>query len=136
MSAISDYLEDAMQNWFWRGVAFTPPGTLYLALYTSAPNDTGGGTEVGTTSTAYARLAVIKGTAAWNASSAGTVTNLPAMIVGTATADWGTVTALSFMDTASGTGNMYWWGTLTASKTVQNGDVFQFAAGSLQAGLQ
>jgi hypothetical protein len=134
MSAISDYLENALQDWYWRNVSFTPPGTAYLTLYTSAPSDSGGGTEV--SAGGYARLAVIQGTAAWNASSAGTVTNVSTLVVGTASADWGTVTALSFMDTASGTGNLQWWGTLTASKVVQSGDIFQFAAGSLAIGLQ
>lgn len=134
MSAISDYLEDTLQNWYWRGVAHTPAATAFLALYTANPSDAGGGTEV--SAGGYARYPVVKGTANWNASSAGTVTNLPAFVVGTATADWGTITAMSFMDTASGTGNLLWWGTLTASKIVQNGDIFQFAAGSISIGLQ
>ena len=135
MSAIGDFAENAIQDWFWRGIAMTPPGTIYLALYTATPTDASdSGTEV--SAGGYARKAIVKGTAAWNASSAGTVTNLPAVIVGTATADWGTVTALAFYDTASGTGNEYWWGTLTASKVVQNGDIFQFAAGSISIGLQ
>ena len=49
----SDYLENKVVGHVFGGSAYTAPSTLYVALYTSAPSDTGGGTEV--SGGAYAR---------------------------------------------------------------------------------
>ena len=46
MSGFSDYLEDKVLDHVFGGNAYTAPTTLYVALYTVAPSDTGGGTEV------------------------------------------------------------------------------------------
>ena len=46
MAGFSDYLEDKVLDHVFGGNAYTAPGTLYVALYTVAPTDTGGGTEV------------------------------------------------------------------------------------------
>jgi len=46
MASISDYYENKIIDHMLRGQAFTPPSTIYLALYTVAPTDAGGGTEV------------------------------------------------------------------------------------------
>ena len=44
MAHKSDYLENKLIDWFWRGQAFTPPVTLYFALFT-ASTGTGGNTS-------------------------------------------------------------------------------------------
>ena len=46
MAGFSDYLEDKVLDRVFGGNAYTAPSTLYVALYTVAPTDTGGGTEV------------------------------------------------------------------------------------------
>ena len=46
MAGFSDYLEDKVLNHVFGGTAYTAPSTLYVGLYTAAPSDTGGGTEV------------------------------------------------------------------------------------------
>ena len=46
MAGFSDYLEDKVLDHVFGGNAYTAPGTHYVALYTVAPTDTGGGTEV------------------------------------------------------------------------------------------
>ena len=46
MAAFSDYLENKVLGHVFGGTAYTAPTTLYVALYTVAPSDTGGGTEV------------------------------------------------------------------------------------------
>ena len=53
MAGFSDYLEDKVLDHVFGGTAYTAPTTLYVALYTVAPTDTGGGTEV--SGGAYAR---------------------------------------------------------------------------------
>ncbi len=46
MAGFSDYLEDKVLEHVFGGNSYTAPGTHYVALYTSALTDTGGGTEV------------------------------------------------------------------------------------------
>ena len=55
MAGFTDYLEDKIMKHVFTNTSFTSPTTLYAALYTVAPSDTGGGTEVSTSGTAYAR---------------------------------------------------------------------------------
>jgi hypothetical protein len=122
MAGFSDYLENKVVGHVFGGSAYTAPSTLYVALYTSAPSDTGGGTEV--SGGAYARQ-----TAAFTI-SADTASNTSAIEYPTATADYGTVVAVGVFD-ASSSGNLLAYGNLTTSKTVSNGDVFRFNAGAI-----
>lgn len=59
MSSFSDYLENKVLDHVYRNVAYTAPTGTYLALYTVAPTDAGGGTEV--TGGGYARQAITFG---------------------------------------------------------------------------
>ena len=102
---------------------------MHVALFTSAPADTGGGTEVSGGS--YARQ-----TATFNVSGTNptTATNAAAVEYPTATADYGTVVAVGIFD-ASSSGNLLAYANLTASKTVSTGDVFRFDAGDIDITL-
>ena len=133
MAAFSDYLEQAILNHIFRNTAiFTPPANVYLALFTAAPSDSGGGTEVSGGS--YARKAVST-TGQWSAPGVGGLTdNINAQAFPTATASWGTVTHVGIFDAASA-GNLLFHGALTVSKTVGSGDTFQFSAGDLDITL-
>ena len=122
MAGFSDYLENKVVGHVFGGSAYTAPSTLYVALYTSAPSDTGGGTEV--SGGAYARQ-----TAAFSI-SADTASNTSAIEYPTATANYGTVVAVGVFD-ASSSGNLLAYGNLTTSKTVSTGDVFRFNAGAI-----
>lgn len=126
----SDYLEAKLLDHVLGATTYTPPATVYIALFTSAPTDAGGGTEVTTAGgTLYARVAVTNNTTNWpNASgtsptskSNGTTFTFP-----TAGADWGTVTSFAIFD-ASSAGNMLYWATLNANKVVSNGDTASFS---------
>ena len=129
MSGFSDYLEDKVLDHVFGGNAFTAPSTLYVALYTVAPSDTGGGTEV--SGGAYARQ-----TGAFTVSGTNptTATNSAAIEYPTATANYGTVVAVGILD-ASSSGNLLAYSTLDASKVVSSGDVFRFNAGDLDITL-
>lgn len=122
MAGFSDYLENKVVCHVFGGSAYTAPSTLYVALYTSAPSDTGGGTEV--SGGAYARQ-----TAAFTVTN-DTASNTSAIEYPTATADYGTVVAVGIFD-ASSSGNLLAYGNLTTSKTVSTGDVFRFNAGAI-----
>ena len=122
MAGFSDYLENKVVGHVFGGSAYTAPSTLYVALYTSAPSDTGGGTEV--SGGAYARQ-----TAAFTVTN-DTASNTSAIEYPTATANYGTVVAVGVFD-ASSSGNLLAYGNLTTSKTVSTGDVFRFNAGAI-----
>ena len=130
MAGFSDYLEDKVLNHVFGGTAYTAPGTLYVGLYTAAPSDSGGGTEVSGGS--YARKSMpamtVSGTSPTEA------TNGAAVEFITATGSWGTVTHVGVFDAVT-TGNLLGWAALTASKTVSSGDVFRFDAGDLDITL-
>lgn len=126
MAGFSDYWEAKILD---HTTGKTDIGTLptaYIGLYTAAPTDAGGGTEVSGGS--YARKSTPG--ADWNAASGGSVANAAAITFVQATADWGTVTHFGIFDAASG-GNLLMWGTVTPNKAVQNGDTARFAAGQL-----
>jgi hypothetical protein len=122
MAGFSDYLENKVVGHVFGGSAYTAPATLYVALYTSAPSDTGGGTEV--SGGAYARQ-----TAAFTVTN-DTASNTSAIEYPTATANYGTVVAVGVFDALT-SGNLLAYGNLTTSKTVSTGDVFRFNAGAI-----
>ena len=129
MAGFSDYLEDKVLEHVFGGNTYTAPSTLYVALYTSAPSDTGGGTEV--SGGGYVRK-----TATFNVSGTNptTASNVGAIEYPTATANYGTVTSVGIFDASSG-GNLLAYANLTASKVVSTGDVFRFNAGDLDITL-
>ena len=129
MAGFSDYLKYKVFDHVFGWTAYTAPSTLYVALYTVAPTDTGGGTEV--SGGAYARQ-----TSTFNVSGTDptTATNAAAVEYPTATANYGTVVAVGILDALT-SGNLLAYANLTASKTVSSGDVFRFDAGDLDITL-
>jgi cyclopropane fatty-acyl-phospholipid synthase-like methyltransferase len=129
MAGFSDYLEDKVLDHVFGGSAYTAPSTLYVALYTVAPTDTGGGTEV--SGGAYARQ-----TATFSVSGTDptTASNTAAIEYPTATADYGTVVAVGVFDALT-SGNLLAYANLTASKVVSSGDIFRFNTGDLDITL-
>lgn len=128
---MTTYLADAFLNEALRNTNFAPPATVYVSLHTSNPGKSGShANEV--TGGSYARTAVTFGAPSTNGSyeeSKNTLVTFP-----TATADWGTVTHIGIED-ASAAGNMLFYGPLTASKTVQNGDTFSLPANQIVVDL-
>ena len=127
----SDYLEAKLLDHVLGNTAYTAPSTVYIALFTADPTDSGGGTEVSTGS--YARAVVTNNTTNWpNASgtSPSSKSNGTSFTFPTASGAWGTVTSYAIFDAAT-VGNMLYWGTLTISKTVASGDTASFANGTL-----
>lgn len=123
MSSKSDYLENAVINAVLNNTSLAVT-TPYVALYTAAPSDSGGGTEV--TGGSYARVS-----ASFSAASGGATSNDAAVTFPSPTANWGTVTHFGILD-ASTSGNLLYWGALGTSRNILNGDnAPAFAAGAL-----
>lgn len=111
---MTNYLEEKLLNHVFRSTTYTPPSVVYLALFTVAPTDTGGGTEV--TGGSYARQPVTYSAAVnpdgrISNSASVTFTNMPAC----------TVVASATMDALT-TGNMLTYGTLGTSRVVTAGE--------------
>lgn len=125
MSALSDYAEKLVLDWLMTTGSATRPSAWYVALYTAAPSDSGGGTEVSTGG--YSRKSVT-----FNAASTpgGTTSNSNIVSWTAAGANYGTVTHVGIFDASTG-GNLLWQGGLSSSKTVNDGDTIQFSAGNL-----
>ena len=127
MAEMSNYLENALINATLRNTSYTSPSVVYLGLYTSDPTDADTGTEV--TGGSYARQAITFG-----APSNGVTTNSAAIEFPQATASWGTVGWIGIEDALTG-GNLLYHSPLDASKTIQSGDIFKIAIGSLSVTL-
>lgn len=123
MAELSDYFEDRIVN-FMRNIAITGEALVYVALYTAAPSDTGGGTEVSGGS--YARE--LAGLSA--PSPSGVTTNASDITFTTATAGWGTITHVGIFDAIS-SGNLLMWSAVDVQKLIQTGDTYVISAGEL-----
>lgn len=132
-TAFGDYLEGEIMDHVFRNTAiFAAPANVYVALYTTATTDAGGGTEV--SGGAYARVGVGT-TSGWSgAAGSGATDNVADVNFGTATANWGTVSHVAIRDALT-LGNLLFHGALSASKVVNNGDSFKFAIGALDVSL-
>jgi hypothetical protein len=127
MAEMSNYLENALINATLRNTSYTSPATVYVSLYTSDPTDADTGTEVSGGS--YARTAVTFG-----APSNGVSTNDAAVEFPQATGSWGTVGWIGIEDASTG-GNLLYHTALDNSKTIDSGDIFKIATGSLSVTL-
>jgi hypothetical protein len=126
MSSFTDYTENLVLNYLFTTNSVTRPTAWYVGLFTAAPGETGGGTEV--TGNAYARKATgtitVSGTAT-------TATNSAAIEFAPASGgDWGTITHAAIFDAETG-GNMLAYAELTTARTINDGDVFRVPASSL-----
>ncbi len=128
MAGKSDSLENSILDHILGKTTYTAPATLYVALFTAAPTDAGGGTEV--SGGAYARAAAVNNPANFPAAVSGSKSNGTAINFAAATALWGTVTAVGIFDAAT-EGNLLYSALLTAAVTVPNGGTFSFAIGQL-----
>jgi hypothetical protein len=126
MSSFTDYTENLVLTFLFTDGTATRPTAWYVGLFTAAPGETGGGTEV--TGNAYARKATgtitVSGTAT-------TATNSAAIEFAPASGgDWGTITHAAVFDAETG-GNMLAYAELTTARTINDGDVFRVPASSL-----
>lgn len=124
MGSKTDYLEHAVLN-FWLSNntdGYAAPSSVYVALFTGAVNESGGGIEV--TGGSYAR--VVRPFTVTNGSAA----NTSLVTFPTASADWGAVVDFAIFNALTG-GNMLYYGTLGTPRSILNGDAPKFNAGQL-----
>ena len=131
MSSFTDYTENLVLTWVFTSSSATRPTAWYVGLFTAAPSDTGGGTEV--SGNAYARTAT--GTITVSGTSPTNATNAAAIEFAAASGgNWGSIGWAGIFD-ASTSGNLLAWSPLTTARTINSGDVFRIPAGSLTVTL-
>jgi hypothetical protein len=139
MSQMSDYLEGQLRAHIFRTASFTKPTTLAIALCTAAPNDASTGATITEVSGgSYARVTRNPLDANWTApdSTGGLTDNAAEIAFPQATANWGTITHIAILDSATlGAGNVLFHGALAASKVVNSGDTFKIPIGDLDVTL-
>lgn len=123
MAGKSDYLENKILDHVLRNTAYTSPATVYCGLYTAAPTDAGGGTEVSGNN--YSRTAITFGAAA-----SGAIANSAAVNFPTPSGSWGACTHFGIFDAASA-GNLLYWGALAQTETPIANNVVSFAIGDI-----
>ena len=125
----SDYLENKLIDHLFRAGTFAKPTALWVALFTGAPSDAGGGTEVSGGS--YARKNLPPSDTNWRATQGGTTgastgtggqtANAVQIAFPAPTANWGTVSHFAIFD-APTAGNLLIWDALTVARPILNGD--------------
>jgi hypothetical protein len=126
MSSFTDYTENLALTYLFTTGSVTRPTAWYVGLFTAAPSDTGGGTEV--SGSAYAR--VVTGTIS-GSGTATTFTNAAAIEFAAASGgNWGTIGWAGIFDASTG-GTLLAWAPLTTSKAINDGDIFRIPASSL-----
>lgn len=119
----SDYLEAKFLDHALRNIAYTPPAAHYVALFTSAPQDDGSGTEVN--GNGYARKQ------ATFSRTGNVASNNADVVFDTATGGgWGTIVGAAVYDAPTG-GNMLFHGLVTPNKAVNEGDAPVYRVGQL-----
>lgn len=121
MSSLSDYLEERVLNLIHNGLAFAPPPN-WIALFTIAPPDATGGTEVSGGS--YSRQRIYESgsplaphwTVAAAADGGFLAQNIQDVAWLAATASWGEIVAVGIFDAGSG-GNLLSWHWLSETYT-------------------
>jgi hypothetical protein len=122
---LSNYLENKILDHFLGTTSYTKPTTVYVALYTAAPGDAGGGTEA--TGGSYARQ-----TATFSAASGGATSN--DTNIDFASMPAATIVAIGVHDAIT-SGNLLVWGTLSSNKALDAGDTLRIATGDLDISI-
>jgi|GEM_PF-508750 len=140
VSGASDYCANKLVDLIWRAQAYTWPATLYGALYTAAPSNAGGGTEV--SASGYSRPSIASSLTAWSGTQAagsttassgtgGLITNNAPFTYPVLSAYGGVATHEGLLD-ASTAGNLMFWRALASPQTLAAGGTGQsHAAGSM-----
>lgn len=124
--SFTDDLETRVLQWALTNASPTRPTAWYVGLFTAAPGEAGGGTEVA--GNGYVREAVTF-TVSGNIASNNAAIEWP-----TATGSWGTITHVAIFDAATA-GTMLAYAALAASKTITTGDVLRIPLGDLDVTL-
>lgn len=133
--AITTYQANRLNNYLFGATSFTPNGTYYIGLSTTAINANGTGvTEP--TGGGYKRVAVTNNKTNFTDSTGGIVQNKVQFEFPESTKAWGTITHVFISDgPTTGGGNILYYDALTTPRTVQTATILLFAINSMKIQL-
>lgn len=105
-------------------------GDFFVSLHTSSPGVGGNQTTNESAYTNYARVAGSRDGTDWTSSGLN-ISNAIAIAFATCGVTGSTVTHFGIGSASSGAGNLFFFGALSASKAIANGDTPSFAIGEL-----
>lgn len=123
MTQFTNYLEDKLVDHITGDTTYTAPTSIDLALYTSAPGEAGGGTEVAS-SNGYAREEITFGS-----SSGGVAANTALIHFAASGGNWGTIVATALVDQS---GNILAYKAMSPAIVMNDTDELDFDIGSIQ----
>lgn len=124
---VTTYLANELLDHLLVNAAYTAPANLYTGLFTAAPGDAGGGTEV--SGNGYARQLTAFGSASNGVASSSADESWTA-----SGGDFGTLTHGGVFDALT-TGNLLFYNSLSASQAVTDGTTYTIASGNISVGL-
>ena len=143
MANITTYLENKLLEHSLKGNWTTNlPTTTYAGLFIVSPTVAGtDGTEVGSIDAGYSRISMAT---KWGTAANGTISNTTSLIwnatgywaSGTGATASSSITTIGIFDAQTvNTGNLLWFGPLSTSITMGNGDSFTIPVGNLNITL-
>lgn len=112
---------------------YVPPASYYLGLSTTVI-DSGGSTITEPTDGAYERIEIVNSDANWTAASGGELYNINPYSFNTSSENWGTIISVFLSDASTiGTGNIYYYYTLSPSIPIVTDTTITFSGGTLWA---
>jgi hypothetical protein len=140
MANMTNYLENKLIDFLFRGAAFSAPSTLYIALCTASPTDASTGSTITEISGGnYARQSITSNTTNWsttNSDNAATSSGATGTTTNSVSVTWsgvtwsGTVTSLAICDSLTG-GNVLFYSNLVSSVIIASGDSISFGINAL-----
>ena len=121
MAYISETLANSILDEVLNGVEYSPPSTLYVALFDGDPLDAG----VEASGASYARQSI-----SFNSAASQEVTSAADVQFPEATEDWGQITHTAIMN-AETAGDILFSGSLTNNRNVYSGDIVRLLAGEV-----
>lgn len=130
--ALTNVAKNYLIDHLWRTAAMPKPLVWWWALFTVAPTEVGGGTEVTTVSTGYGRVeldpsnanyASTQGTTSGaSTGSTGLTSNAVAIQYGAPLLNWGSIAAIGAFD-ANTAGNLWVWAPVSPALQINQGDL-------------
>jgi len=129
--SMTNYITDALLNYLFRGITYTPGSVVYVGLSTTLIDETGAVSEP--SGGGYVRQPITSGSG-WNApTGVHYITNSTVINFPESTASWGTIKAIFLADNAAiGGGNVLYFDNLDSFIPVGPSTKVTISAGKLK----
>lgn len=128
--SMTNYITDALLNYLFRGISYTPESVVYVGLSTALIDETGVVSEP--SGGGYVRQPITSGSSSWTApGSVHYITNSTVIDFPESTASWGTIKAI-FLANASTSGSVLYFDNLDSFIPVGPSTKVTISAGKLK----